>query len=359
MGGCWSVSCRNEDPADQYSDLVRSGSGHSLEVVSLFSGAGGLDLATEMTGAIHTVARVEIQKEYCETLRLAEAEGHLQAAPLFEEDIRTVSVPDVWGSRSRPDVPRGVIGGPPCETFSTMGRSQGVKDPRGTLLMAFADFAIKSLADFFVLENVPPLQNAAKGTVFRELVGTFTDAGFNVSHQVLNAADYGAATVRRRLFIIGVRSGPNFAFPAPTHSPDGMFGNAWIGAGQALAGLPAPTDDAPGVPSGHYRIKHRPEVVRRFSTVEPGSYDYVRRRSRLTLHEPSVSLVAGTLSGARAHIHPTEHRELTLRECARIQGFDDEFHFTGGHAAVSKQIANAIPIPLGFAVARSLVDRAW
>jgi DNA (cytosine-5)-methyltransferase 1 len=330
-----------------------------LQVVSLFSGAGGLDLAAEMTGAIHTVARLEIQQEYCDTLRRAESDGHMSPAPLFDEDIRTVSVSDVWGAGLKSPLPRGVIGGPPCETFSTMGKGLGLKDPRGTLIMAFADFVVKSSADFFVLENVPPLEKAAKGTVFRELLGRFSDAGFLVSHQLLNAADYGAATLRRRLFVVGVRSGPSFVFPAPTHSPDGMFGIPWVGAGQALAGLPAPSDDPPGIPSGHYRIKHRPEVVRRFSTVAPGSYDYVRRRSRLSMKDPSASLVAGTLSGARAHIHPTEDRELTLRELARIHGFGDDFRFSGGHAAVSKQIANAVPIPLGRAVMQSLVSRSW
>ena len=121
-GCCLSVSCLKDEAIHQYCEPVQSGSRHSLEVISLFSGAGGLDLAAEMTGAIRTGARLEIQPEYCETLRRAQADGHLQPAPLFEEDIRTVSVPDIWRSVSKSDVPRGVIGGPPCETFSTMGK---------------------------------------------------------------------------------------------------------------------------------------------------------------------------------------------------------------------------------------------
>ncbi|MGP1665926.1 MAG: DNA cytosine methyltransferase [Rhodanobacter sp.] len=333
-----------------------------LEVVSLFTGAGGLDLAFEQS-AIRTLARVEIQPEFCATIKRAEALGHLAPAPLFAEDIRTVSVADVIAGTACSSGRRGVIGGPPCETFSTMGKRRGVEDPRGTLVMAFADFVMKSQADFFVLENVPQLEKADGGQVFRELLAKFTDAGYGVHHHVLNAADFGAATTRRRLFVVGLRAAPAsrsaFRFPEATHCRDGIAKPSWIGAGTVLSGLPAPSRTPPGRPSGHVAINHTPNVIERFSGVPAGGYDYVRKRSRLTLKDPSVSLVAGNLHGTRAHIHPVEHRELTNRECARIQGFPDEFEFSGSPAAVAKQIANAVPIPLGAAIARSLLDYGW
>jgi DNA (cytosine-5)-methyltransferase 1 len=330
-----------------------------LEVISLFTGAGGFDLAMELTGRIRTVARVEMQPQFCNTIKLAEVAGHLAEAPLFEEDIRTVSVEDVITSFPSSGLPRGVIGGPPCEAFSTMGRRRGFDDPRGTLVMAFADFVMKSQADFFVLENVLQLKKSGGGRVFRELLGRFEDAEYTVTHQVLNAADYGATTSRRRLFIVGARSSRPYYFPQPTHSADGSIGEKWVGAGVALAGLPKPAMAAPGKPSGHFQVHHRPEVVERFSGIPAGGYDYVRRRSRLTLEDPSVSLVAGNLNGTRSHIHPTDHRELTNRECARIQGFPDDFDFFGSFAAVAKQITNAVPIPLGRAIMRSLLNHDW
>ena len=330
-----------------------------LEVISLFTGAGGLDLAAEQTGRIRTVARVEMQDEFCETIRLAESAGHFAEAALFAEDLRTVSAEDVIGSAPRSDLPRGVIGGPPCETFSTMGRRRGVDDPRGALVLAFADFVMKCQSDFFVLENVPQLEKSGDGALFRELLARFRDAEYAVSHRVLKAADYGAATVRRRLFIVGVRSNSPYSFPEPTHSPDGSVGERWVGAGAALSGLPKPAAKSPGKPSGHFLVHHTPGVVERFSGIPAGGYDYVRRRSRLTLEDPSVSLVAGNLKGTRSHIHPVEHRELTNRECARIQGFPDNFEFFGSPAAVSKQITNAVPIALGRAIMRSLIDHDW
>lgn len=326
--------------------------------MSLFSGAGGLDAAFESTGSFRTVARVELQPEYCETLRLAERAGQLGPAPIFEEDIRTVAVADVIagagssGSRTL----LGVIGGPPCESFSTMGKRKGVGDPRGTLVMAFADFVIKAKADFFVLENVPQLATAGEGQVLQEFIDAVANSGYSVDYRILNAADYGAFTSRKRLFVVGVQGSSNYSFPQPSHSKDGSSGPSWIGVGLALSGLPAPSDNPPGALSGHYAVKHKPEVVERFSTVAPGSYDNIRKRSRLALSKPSPSLVAGNLQGTRSHIHPTENRELTNRECARIQGFADSFCFAGSHAAVGKQIANAVPIPLGKAIAQSLID---
>lgn len=330
----------------------------SLEVISLFSGAGGLDFAFEQS-AIRTVARLEIQPEFCTTIRHAEIAKHLAPAPLYEEDLRTVSVADVVASAPCSSTRRGVIGGPPCETFSSMGKRRGIEDPRGTLVMAFADFVMKSQAEFFVLENVPQLEKADGGRIFQELLAKFTEAGYLSFHRVLNAADYGAATSRRRLFVVGLRSATAFRFPAATHCRDGIGKPRWIGAGEALAGLPAPSRTLPGRPSGHVAINHTPDVIKRFSGVPAGGYDYVRRRSRLTLEDPSVSLVAGNLHGTRAHIHPIEHRELTNRECARIQGFPDDYEFAGSPAAVAKQIANAVPVPLGAAIARSLLEHSW
>ena len=270
-----------------------------------------------------------------------------------------MSVADILAAASPRRVPLGVVGGPPCETFSTMGKRGGVGDPRGLLVTSFADFVSKSHADFFVLENVPALAKVGDGSVLEDLLSRFHDSGFVATHQVLNAADFGAATCRQRLFLVGVRSATPFDFPTATHSADGTRGASWVGVGAALAGLPEPSTCPPGSPTGHFLVHHRPEVVQRFSTISPGGYDTVRRRSRLSEGKPSASLVAGNLFGTRSHIHPTKHRELTNRECARIQGFPDDFDFAGTRPAVAKQIANAVPVPLGIAVIATLARHPW
>ena len=103
-------------------------------------------------------------------------------------------------------------------------------------------------------------------------------------------------------------------------------------------------------------IKHNQRVVERFGRLALGQIDKVRQRWRLPLDSPSPSLVAGNLQGIRSHIHPTEPRELTNRESARLHGFPDSFRFSGNHAAVGKQIANSVPIPFATALANSVAD---
>ncbi len=108
----------------------------------------------------------------------------------------------------------------------------------------------------------------------------------------------------------------------------------------------------------HIAVTHTPAVIERFSATKPGGYDNVRKRSRLHPDRPCPSLVAGNFAGTRNHIHPVLPRELTNREIARIQGFPDNYYFTGSSAQVAKQITNAVPIALGSAVVMQ-VSRAF
>lgn len=323
-----------------------------IDVISLFSGAGALDLGFQLCGGFQTRLRVEYQQEFCETLTSNQGSGLLEKSPVKTADVRTLAGADLPRRRVR-SIALGVVGGPPCESFSSMGRRQGQGDPRGTLVFTFAKLVVDAKADFFVLENVPDLAVANGGGPFADLLDLFSAAGFVTAQKVLTAADFGAATLRRRLFVVGTR-GRSFAFPAPTHGRPLLGLEPEVTVRTALAGLPAPGEGPPGVPQAHVRVSHSEEVERRFAALKPGSYDNVRKRSRLQWNRPSPSLVAGDLRGTRSHIHPEEPRELTNRESARIQGFPDEFIFHGSPAAVGKQVANAVPVPLALALAREL-----
>jgi DNA (cytosine-5)-methyltransferase 1 len=179
-----------------------------------------------------------------------------------------------------------------------------------------------------------------------------------VTHQILKASDYGAATIRKRLIVVGIKSGPVFAFPNPSHgNPGNLFGlPQFITAGEALEGLPAPFDSPEIFPTWHQRVNHTQPVIERFAKLLPGEQDKVRKRWRLSLDQPGPSLVAGNLLGIRSHIHPTEPRELTNRESARIHAFPDNFQFFGNYAFVGKQIANSVPIPLARALGQAIAD---
>ena len=327
-----------------------------IDLVSLFSGAGALDMGFQSSGRFRTRLRVEYQEEFCETLLVNQEKGFLESAELRKVDVRSLGPTDLPARRKRSSA-FGIVGGPPCESFSTMGLRAGHEDPRGTLVFTFARLVVDSSADFFVLENVPELAKANGGTPFQELLEFLGSSGYAVSHRVLSAADYGAATVRRRLFVLGVRGPRPLRFPHPTHGAPLTGLPPCRTVRVAFAGLPPPSDAAPGVPQAHVRVAHTPEVVDRFSRLGPGQYDYIRRRSRLLWDEPSPSLVAGNLNGIRSLIHPDEPRELTSRESARVQGFSDAFVFAGSPAAIGKQVANAVPIALAEAIGMALADQ--
>jgi DNA (cytosine-5)-methyltransferase 1 len=328
-----------------------------LEYVSIFSGAGGLDLGLREGAESRCIARVESEPAFCDTIRTAMRLGYLDEAPLYECSVTDLNPADVTRRQSRDSV-LGVIGGPPCETYSTMGRRQGLSDPRGLLVFGFARWVEETQPEFFLMENVPAMADAHEGRLFRRFVRKMTAAGYLVTHRILNAADYGSATTRRRLVVVGVPPPHEFLFPAPTHqAPSGSSAAGvapWTTVGDALGTLPPPSSSPPGYPSGHVLVRHTAGVISRFSTLPQGSYDNVRKRSRLSWTKPSPSLVAGNLKGTRSHIHPIESRELTNRESARIQGFPDGFAFEGSPAAVAKQIANAVPIALGRALAGAI-----
>lgn len=332
-----------------------------IEVVSLFTGAGGLDLGLESTGYFDITARIEAESEYCKTLAICQKKGLLRDAVILERDFREVEPTAVW---TRPGSSfRGIVAGPPCESYSSFGLRKGRSDPRGQLLFQLIDWIDDSGADFFLIENVPHLTRGANRPGFEHLISEFRSRGFSVEFQILNAADYGAATSRKRVIVLGFRGTSALEFPEPSHADpttgsDDSGRNFWVTSGEALEGLPSPALKAPGKPSGHVLISHTEPVTERFRTLAPGAYDRVRRRFRLAWDRPSPSLVAGNLSGTRSHIHPLEPRELTNRECARIQGFPDSFEFSGSRCAVAKQIANAVPVALaqqiGYAVGRQL-----
>ena len=235
-----------------------------------------------------------------------------------------------------------------------MGRRQYGSDPRGRLVHTFGAFVISANAEAFIMENVPALEHAEGGALFTAFVRHLESAGYMIAYGVLNAADYGAATTRKRFIVVGSRLGRP-TLPKPTHSALAHSSlTAWVDVRTAIGDLPPPAHTYPGEPQDHVLVHHTELVRQRFSALRQGSYDNIRKRSRLSWDRPSPSLVAGCLRATRSHIHPGEPRELTNRESARIQGFPDSFLFTGNRDYVAKQIANAVPIALGRAIAAAL-----
>ena len=326
-----------------------------FRLLSLYSGAGGLDQGFELTNRFETAMCVENESIFAETLRINQSSGFLEGAKIVQSDVSSAYTSRIASNVFSGIAPDGVVGGPPCQSFSVRGKRLGLRDPRSEETFRFMRWVGKLRPRFFLMENVPRILQLEDGLILDRIVSAAESYNYEVSYAVLCAADFGSATARRRAFIVGWHEGPPFVFPRPTHSAagseDGL--HEYVSSGSALAGLPSPTYDGPGIPQGHIGVRHTPPVEARFARLRPGQQDDVRKRTRLDASKPSPTLVAGNLEQIRSHIHPTEPRELTNRESARIHSFPDHFTFAGNHAAMGKQIANSVPIPL----ARALADR--
>jgi len=329
-------------------------------VLSIFSGAGALDVAFESSGRFTTRAAIESEPQFSQTLALNQVRGYLADAQIISADVRELNPLDVARKHFPDERVGGVIGGPPCESFSIRGNKRGRSDERGQLVFEFARWVALLQPDFFVMENVPPLVTIENGKLIADLLSEFSRAGYGASWQQLKASDFGAPTHRKRIFIVGFRGTSVFQFPEPTHaaaSDDRITAlRQHLTVRDALAGLPPVRDGVLKAPSHHTPVKHTPAVVTRFASLRSGQEDPIRHRTKLHPDRPSPSVVAGNLQGTRSHIHPFEPRELTNREVARLHCFPDDFDFAGSAAAVCKQIANAVPIPLGQAVAAAVAQ---
>lgn len=328
-------------------------------LLSLYSGAGGLDQGFEQTARFESIVCVEMQIQFATTLRDNRSRGFLPNVVVLQESVSDLKPDAVIEEHFGGDKPDGIIGGPPCQSYSVRGKRLGLKDSRSDETFRFMEWVAAIQPRFFLMENVPRMLKLEEGAIRKRIYELGSLAGYSMAHSVLNAADYGSATRRRRAFIVGLLGPEPFTFPSATHAAVGadVEGLAdHVSSGSALAGLPAPGFIKPGSPQGHLGIRHTPPVIKRFDQLAPGQQDNVRKRTRLDATKPSPTLVAGNLHEIRSHIHPTEPRELTNRESARLHGFDDRFTFDGNHAAMGKQVANSVPIPLAKALATQIAS---
>ena len=242
----------------------------TYSLVSLFTGAGALDYAFERTRRFVTRLAVESNPVFCETLQRNGARW-LPAATICNADIGDIQLEHLVKSVLINGVPDGIIGGPPCQPFSRMGQKMGTDDPRGQLVYKFHECIDAIRPPFFLMENVPDLATRKGSNTIEALVSAFERSGYTVAWKVLNAADYGAPTKRKRIFVIGFRDGRKFSFPTETHVriSDGLSAGLkpWMACAQALGRLPEPSFVPPFHPQAHQLIAHTHDVRQRFATI--------------------------------------------------------------------------------------------
>lgn len=209
-------------------DMALRDGKQQLLALSLFSGAGGLDLAALNVArsrqyGLQTLACVEIEPDRCQTLQ--NYFGH--DLRVIQADISKISVSQVLDTiQVKPEHIHLIYGGPPCQSFSQAGKQKGTADSRGELIFDFLRFVEEIAPPMFLMENVANLQGIDNGTLIRVIRDKMNKMGYSVEHQVLNAAFYGTAQYRRRMIFLGVRRGvgASLAFPSPTHdAPNNIF----------------------------------------------------------------------------------------------------------------------------------------
>jgi DNA (cytosine-5)-methyltransferase 1 len=343
-------------------------------VISLFSGAGGLDYGLEAAG-FETAAALEMNADCCATLRVSRPRWRV-----IEDDIMNVSSEKVLETAGvRAGEVELLVGGPPCQPFSKAGYwSRGdalrLDDPRANTLAAYMRVVEDTLPAVFVLENVEGLAYEGKdeGLTFLldriDQINRRTKSRFTPVVSKLNFAEYGVPQLRERVLVVAARDGSTFRFPSPTHAADpepgllpgtGMprFRTAW----DALADVrPEPNEDLqirgkwagllPSIPEGANYLHH----------TERGQGEPLfgwRRRFwtfllKLAKARPSWTLQAqpGPAVGP-FHWHS---RRLSMRELCRLQTFPDDVLITGGRTAVQRQVGNAVPSLMAEVLGRSI-----
>lgn len=351
---------------------------NKYNAISLFSGAMGLDLGIEAAGFEIKVC-VEMDHWAAETIRIN------TSIPVIEKDINDVSSEDILkASGLKRDNIDLVVGGPPCQAFSTAGKQRGFSDIRGGCIIQFIRVVSDLKPKYFILENVRGILSAKlnavpeaykeydsikmeSGSVLKLVLNEFNKLGYSISYALLNAANYGVPEKRERVVMIG-HLGDRVPIPAPTHSESGAFGTKkWVSLRDSIG-------DLQGKPMRYIPLRSRMEKYMKligegenWTKLDPavakeamgkayvlsgGKTGFLRR---LSFDEPAPTLVTSPTMPATQLCHPKELRPLSVEEYARIQQFPDTWIFEGRIESIYKQIGNAVPVGLGKAVGNQII----
>lgn len=350
-----------------------------MKYLSFFSGALGLDLGLEKAG-FTPLMYCEFDKWCQETIRLNRPD-----TPLLG-DIRNYSAQDILQEvgLSKDESIDLVVGGPPCQAFSTAGARRSFEDERGNVFLHYLKIATELKARYIVIENVRGLlsaahapsshgetmMEAAKGTALEFIISFLKDRGYGVSFNLYNAANYGAPQVRERIIIIACADGSKAPYLVPTHSQNSDYSlEPWRKLREAIADLTPEQNQAcaefPEKRLKYYRLlkagqnwRDLPENLQKEAMGKSyylggGKTGFLRR---LDWNKPSPTLVTSPTMPATDLAHPEENRPLSVAEYARIQQFPDDWKFAGKIIDQYKQIGNAVPSGLGVAIAKTLIN---
>jgi DNA (cytosine-5)-methyltransferase 1 len=357
-----------------------------LTCLSFFSGCLGLDLGLEKTG-IHQLLASEIDKSAVLTIKRNRPDlpviGDLMDYQASE--IRKIA------SLSPKESPTLIVGGPPCQAFSTAGKRQAFTDPRGNVFLKYVKLIDQLSPQYAVIENVRGLLSAAlkhrplsergkdsepfsedelPGSALNHVIEQLNSYGYSVSFNLYNSANFGVPQIRERVILIASRDTDRVPYLTPTHSNDENYGlPAWKTFREAVKGLRE--NQMHGINFSKERLKY-------FEMLGPGQYwknlpsEKIQQEAmggsyfsgggktgfyrRLAWDLPAPTLVTHPAMPATELGHPIKNRPLTVEEYKRIQQFPDDWHIEGSIINQYKQIGNAVPIGLGEALGKTILN---
>ena len=322
-------------------------------MLSLFSGAGGLDLGFK-NGGFRPGLAIDIDPVAVETYRWNQPDTHV--AQLDIAQTSADELVDLWISVNGEQGPAGIIGGPPCQAFSVSNVHQKRRDPRRKLLINYAKvieaFTSRLGLDFFVFENVLGLTQGRHRWRYLQFKRLCKKAGYSVREKVVNAGSFGIPQNRKRIIVIGINHEryPGLVLDPPEGDKQPLPARG------ALYGLPEPVFCQKNLDPA--KVPHHPNHVamvprsKRFTngTLKPG--DQRGRSFRvLSWDRPSYTVAYGH---REVHVHPNMHRRLSIYEAMRLQGFPRSYELKGTFSQQVQLVSDALPPPLGEGVAAAI-----
>ena len=351
---CDILGCDNTMPAwpDQFGQAVRSylsdNNIDKIRTLSLFSGAGGLDIGFSDVG-FDIIESVEIEEKFCQTLELNSGKGkRFDHSKVNCIDIREYTAAHL----GKIDF---IIGGPPCQTFSAAGRRAngvlGTTDARGVLFKEYVRLLQELSPKGFLFENVYGIIGAQGGEAWREILKSFSDVGYRLFYRIIDAADYGVPQHRERLIIVGLKDG-EFKFPRPTHGPDSIDNEPFYNAETAVTGVGLTAEECkPGIGGRYGSLLDSipPGLNYSFYTKEMGHPNPIFAwRSKFSdfLYKADPNVPVRTIKaqgGAYTGPFHWDNRFFAYPEYKRLQTFPDDYEISGTKQIAVKQIGNSVP----------------